>query len=58
MTIKRKKKNENYEPIYFMEEDFGDIDHYHDNSMVMLTLVHNFMFQWMFINQGNFTNIL
>ena len=38
-----KKWKEHYEPIYFIEEDFGDIEREHDNLMVISALIHKFL---------------
>ena len=43
MNAKNKKGNENYDPIYFTKEDFGDIKREHDDPMVISTSIHNFL---------------
>ena len=43
MNAKYKKWWEQYELIYFIEEDFRDINKEHDDLMVILVLVHNFL---------------
>ena len=58
MNKKNKYWKEHYEPIYFMKEDFGDIDREHDDPMVILALIHNMLTKWVLINQWSWTNIL
>ena len=43
MNIENKKRKEHYKPIYFTEEDFGDIKKEYDNPMVISILIHNFL---------------
>ena len=44
VSIENKKEwKEYYEPICFIEEDFGDIDREHDDLMVIFALIHNFL---------------
>ena len=43
MTMEAKWRKDQYKPIYFTEDDFGDIDRVHDDPMVILALVHNFL---------------
>ena len=41
--LKVKNRKKYYNPIYFTEEDFGDIERKHDDPMVISTLIHNFL---------------
>ena len=43
MNVEHKKWREQYEPIYFTVEDFGDIDREHNDLMVISELIHNFL---------------
>ena len=52
MNTKHKKRREKYEPIYFIEEDFGDIDWEHDDPIVILVLIYNFLVKRILVNQG------
>ena len=58
MNSKSKKWKGHYKPIYFIEEDFGDIEREHDDPMVISALIHNFLVKQVLINQGSSTNIL
>ena len=58
MNLESKKCKEHYEPIYFTMEDFGDIEREHDDLMVILTLIHNFLIKQVLIDQGSLTDIL
>ena len=44
--------------IYFTEDDFDDIDHAHNNPMVILTLIYNFLVKRILVDQGSLANIL
>ena len=43
MAMEAKWRKDQYEPIYFTEDDFGDIYWVHNNPMVISTLEHNFL---------------
>ena len=58
INAKSKKRKEHYEPIYFIKEDFGNVDKEHDDPMLILALIHNFLVMWVLINWGSSTNIL
>ena len=58
MNTEPKKQRDQYEPIYFIEEDFGDIDREHDDPMVILMLVHNFLIKRILVHKESSTNIL
>ena len=58
MNAKYKKWREQYEPIYFTVEDFGDKDREHDEPMVILVLLHNFLDKWVLVYQRSSTKIL
>ena len=58
MTAEPKRRRDKHEPIYFTEDDFGDIDRAHDDPMVILALVHNFLVKRILVNQGNSIDIL
>ena len=58
MNVEPKKRRNQYKPIYFFEEDFGDIDQDHDDPMVISTLIHNFLVKWILIDQGSLADIL
>ena len=50
MTIERKKIREQYKCIYFMEEDFEDVNRDHNKLMVILMLAHNFINRQILVN--------
>ena len=50
MSIEAKQRKDQYEPIYFIEDDFGYIDQVHDNPMVISALVHNFLVKWILVD--------
>ena len=54
----KKKKREQYEPIYFTEENFEDIYKEHNDPMVISVLVHNILVKWVLVNQGSSIDIL
>ena len=58
MTIEAKRRRERYEPICFIEEDFGNIDRAHDDPMVISALVHNFLVKRVLVDQGSSADIL
>ena len=58
MNTKHKKWSEKYEPIYFTEEDFRDINKNHDDPMVILVLIHNFLVKQVLVDQGSLAYIL
>ena len=58
ITAEAKQRKDQYEPIYFTEDDIGDIDWAHDNLMVISALVHNFLVKQILANQGSSIDIL
>ena len=58
MNTKNKRWKEHYEPMYFIKEDFEDINKEDDNPMVISTLIHNFFIKQVLINQGCLADIL
>ena len=58
MTVEAKRRKDRYELIYFTKDDFGDIDRAHDDPMVILAFVHNFLVKRILVDQGSLTNIL
>ena len=58
MNTEHKKRREKYELIYFIEEDFGDIDKKHDDPMVISGLTHNFLVKWVLVNHESLVDIL
>ena len=50
MIVEPKWRRDQYEPIYFTEDDFGDIDWAHNDPMVILVLVHNFLVKWILVD--------
>ena len=58
MNTRNKKWKKHYEPIYFAKKDFVDIDREHDDLMVMLALIHNFLIKKVLIDHRSSTDIL
>ena len=58
MTSEAKWRKDHYEPIYFIEDDFGDIDREHDDPMVILALIHNFLVKQILVDQDSSADIL
>ena len=58
MNVESKKWKGHYEPIYFTEEDFRDIEREHDDPMVISTLIHNFLIKRVLIDQESSFDIL
>ena len=58
MTMEAKWRKDQYERIYFTEDEFCDIDQVHDDPMVILVLVHNFLVKQILVNQGSSADIL
>ena len=50
MNVESKRWKVHYKPIYFIEEDFRDIDKEHDDPMMIPTLVHNFLVKRLLID--------
>ena len=58
MNAEHKKQKEQYEPIYFTDEDFKDVDKEHDDPMEISVSIHNFLVQRVLVNQGSLVNVL
>ena len=58
MAVEAKRRKERYKPIYFTDDDFGNIDRAHDNPMVISKLVHNFLVKQILVDQGSSVDIL
>ena len=41
MMIESKSRKDQYKPIHFIKDDFGDIDQAHNDPLVISTLIHN-----------------
>ena len=46
------------EPIYLIEDDFGDIDRVHNDPMVISALIHNFLVKRILVDQRSSVDIL
>ena len=58
MTVEAKRRKDHYEPTYFAEDNFGDIDQAHDDLMVISALMHKFLVKRILVDQGSLANIL
>ena len=58
MNVESKKRKQHSKPIYFTEEDFGDIDREHNDPMVISALIYNFLVKQVLFNLGSLTDIL
>ena len=58
MATEAKRRKDHHEPIYFTEDDYGDIDREHDDPMVISALIHNFLVKRILVDQGSSADIL
>ena len=58
MTTEAKRRKDQYKPIYFIGDDFSDIDWAHDDPMVISALVHNFLVKRILVDQISSIDIL
>ena len=56
--MEAKWRKDQYKPIYFTEDNFGDINQAHDDPMVILVLIHNFLVKQILVDQGSSVDIL
>ena len=50
MNVNPKKQREQYESIYFIKEDFHNINQEYDDLMVISVLIHNFLMKQILVN--------
>ena len=58
MKIASERRKEQYGPICFMEENFGNIGKEHDDPIVISALIHNLFIRQMLVDQRCLIDIL